>query len=68
MTALKQAIEHFKNINSQPVYSNNQIVYILEQFLKKENKFNNNSEVFFNSIDKHLMISELYYNEQLKNK
>ena len=66
MTALQEAIGHFKISNSQSAYSNTQIVYILEQFLKKENRFNENSKVFFNSIDKHLMMSELYYNKHIK--
>lgn len=64
MSALQEAIQHFKISNSQSAYPNTQIVYILEQFLKKENRFNKNSKVFFNSIDKHLMMSELYYNKK----
>ena len=36
MTALQEAIEHFKISNSQPSYSRKQIIYILEQFILKE--------------------------------
>ena len=36
MTALQEAIQHFKITNSQSASSNTQIVYILEQFLEKE--------------------------------
>ncbi len=43
MTALQEAIEHFKISNSQSAYSNTQIVYILEQFLEKEKISNNES-------------------------
>ena len=71
MTALQEAIEHFKISNSQSAYSNTQIVYILEQFLAKEKSqiMKANLDGFIEgTMDDRVKSSEDYFNENYKNK
>lgn len=71
MTALQEAIEHFKISNSQSDYSNTQIVYILEQFLSKEKSqiMKANLDGFIEgTMDDRVKSSEDYFNENYKQK